>query len=276
MIALVLTVPAPEAELASDVLWSLGVLAVEERTCNDGTEDDLVELWTSLGDDSDTIARAAEAFPDRWRWRLAEVDDAVVDTWRRHAVPTWVTSDLVIRPAWVGLHPVPEESVTVVAIEPGPTFGLGDHPTTVLTLRAMLAALTPGATVLDVGCGSGVLSIAAVMRGASTADAIDISPAAARATMDNAGINGVADLVHVSTTPLGEVDGNYDIVLANILAPTLVDLAGHLQRVTERDGVLVISGVLADRVDHVLAALAPMREVDRVTRDGWAAISLRW
>jgi ribosomal protein L11 methyltransferase len=114
------------------------------------------------------------------------------------------------------------------------------------------------------------------MRGASTADAIDISPAAARATMDNAGINGVADLVHVSTTPLGEVDGNYDIVLANILAPTLVDLAGHLQRVTERDGVLVISGVLADRVDHVLAALAPMREVDRVTRDGWAAISLRW
>lgn len=276
MIALVLTVPAPEAELAADVLWSLGVLAVEERTCSDGTEDDLVELWTSLGDDADAIAHAAEGFPDRWRWRLTEIDDAVVDTWREHALPTWVTTDLVVRPAWVGLHPQPDDGVTVVAIEPGPTFGLGDHPTTVLTLRAMLAALTPGATVLDVGCGSGVLSIAAVLRGASTADAIDISPAAVPATRHNADINGVAELVHVSTTPLAEVEGSYDIVLANILAPALVELAEHLQRVTERDGVLIISGVLAERVDHVLAALAPMREVDRVTRDGWAAISLRW
>jgi ribosomal protein L11 methyltransferase len=276
VIALVLTVPASEAELAADMLWSLGVLAVEERTCSDGTQDDLIELWTSLGDDTDEITRAADAFPDRWRWHLTEVDDAVVDNWRAHAVPTWVTEQLVITPAWVPVQPAPEPGVTVIAIEPGATFGLGDHPTTVLTLRAMAASLTSGATVLDVGCGSGVLSIAAVRLGASTADAIDVSPAAVPATQANAAANGVADRVHVSTTPLAEIDGVYDVVLANILAPALIDLSEHLRRVTAPDGVLIVSGVLADRVDHVLAALAPMQVVDRLHRDGWGAVSLRW
>jgi ribosomal protein L11 methyltransferase len=274
MIALVLTVPGPDSELAADVLWSLGVLAVEERECSDGTQDGLVELWTSLGDDVDEITRAAEGFPDRWRWHLVDVDDSVVDTWRAHAVPTWVTQDLVVAPTWVPVHT--DAEVTVIRIEPGVTFGLGDHPTTVLSLRAMLAALTPGATVLDVGCGSGVLAITACVLGASTADAIDLNPAVVDVVAANAAANGVADLVHASTTPLHEVEGTFDVVLANILAPTLIDLADDLRRVTAPGGLLVISGLLDGRSDHVLAALAPLQVVDRFVRDGWTAISLRW
>jgi ribosomal protein L11 methyltransferase len=288
-LALVLTVPAAERELASDALWALGVLAVEERPSDgevdSGTTDAFVELWTSLGDDPAVPIRAAEGFPARWRWRLVEVDDAVVHTWREHATPTWVTGDLVVCPAWVDPPSVAgDQPVTVVRIEPGSTFGVGDHPTTVLSLRALRSLVFPGATVLDVGCGSGVLSIAAVLLGAVRADAIDISPAVLEIVPANAALNGVTGRVQVSTTLLAELvdaatDGpdelGYDIVVANILAPTLVELAPHLVRALAPAGVLVVSGVLDERHDHVLAALAPLVPVETTTRDGWACVTLR-
>jgi len=273
MLALVVSVPAPEAELASDALWALGVVAIEERDPGTVTTDHLVELWTSLGDDADTIARAAEGFPARWRWRLVDVDESVADTWRAHAVPTWISRDLVVRPAWVDLHPPP--GTTVIAIEPGATFGLGDHPTTMLSLRALRTSVFSGARVLDVGCGSGVLAIAAALFGAAGVDAIDISPAAAQTTTENAARNGVTSVIHASTAPLSEVDGSYDVVVANILAPTLVDLAPDLQRVLGPSGVLIVSGLLADRHAHVESALEPLRLIDSDVREGWAALTFR-
>jgi ribosomal protein L11 methyltransferase len=271
VIALVLSVPASEAELASDALWALGVAAVEERAAQ--TEDHLVELWTSLGDDAEAVSRAAEGFPARWRWRLVEIDASVADTWRRHAVPSWISTDLVVTPAWVDVD-VPAET-TVIRIEPGAAFGLGDHPTTVLCLRALRDSMFPGASVLDVGCGSGVLSVAAAVFGASAVDAIDIAPAAMEATTANAARNGVAALVHPSLASLVDVHGEYDIVLANILAPTLIELAPELRRVLGPSGVLIVSGVLADRHEHVDAALEPLRGIDREVRDGWAVLTYR-
>jgi len=273
MQALVVTVPATEAELASDVLWQLGVLAVEERDPGAGTEDHLVELWTSLGEDVDAVAHAAEAFPSRWRWRLVEVDESVADSWRAHAGPTWVTDELVLAPAWIDFEP--PAGATCVRIEPGETFGLGDHPTTMLSARALLAAMFHGATVLDVGCGSGVLSVIAAVEGASSVDAIDLHPAAVPVTRSNADANGVGALVHVSLAPLAEVAGPFDIVLANILAPALIELASDLVRVLADDGTLVISGILAARHDHVLAALSDLTVVDSHTSEGWIAVVLR-
>jgi ribosomal protein L11 methyltransferase len=270
MLAIVVTVPVGEAELASDALWSLGVLAVEER---DGPDGALVELWTSLGDDVEAVTRAAAAFPARWRWRLTDVDESVADEWRRHAVPTWIERDFVVHPAWI---PVTTAAATVaVAVEPGATFGLGDHPTTVLTLRAMRRALFPGAVVLDVGCGSGVLAVSACVLGAARAEAIDINPAAVAVTEANAKRNAVGGAVTASTTPLAEITGPYDLVLANILAPALVELGGDLQRVLDSDGVLVVSGLLAGRDAHVRAALEPLRVIDVDERDGWEALTLR-
>ena len=147
MLGLVLTVPANEAELASDALWALGVAAIEERGGTSGTEDDLVELWTSLGDDAPAVARAAEGFPARWRWKVIELDPSVTETWRAHAHASWIEKDLVVVPAWLPFEDPP--GTTVVRIEPGATFGLGDHPTTVLCLRALRAALPVRGSVLD-------------------------------------------------------------------------------------------------------------------------------
>jgi len=275
MLALVVTVPAGEVELASDALWALGVMAVEEREPPGATatEDHLVELWTSLGDDVDAVTRAAEAFPARWRWHTVELDPAVAESWRAHAVPSWVERDLVIVPAWQDVEIPPD--VLRIDIDPGAAFGLGDHPTTVLTLRLLRDVMWPDATVLDVGCGSGVLSVVAAKLGAPYVEAIDISPAAVEATVANAARNGVAGVISASTRPLADVSEAFDIVLANLLASTVVDLAPDLRQVTAESGALIVSGVLADRHDHVRAALAPMKVVDTVTRENWAALLVR-
>jgi ribosomal protein L11 methyltransferase len=275
VLALVITVPASEVELASDALWALGVAAVEEREPPDtpSTEDHLVELWTSLGDDVETVTRAAEAFPARWRWRTVAVDAAVAESWRAHAVPSWVEGDLVIVPAWQDIETPP--AALRVDIDPGVAFGLGDHPTTVLTLRLLRSVMWPDATVLDVGCGSGVLSVVAARLGAPYVEAIDVSPAAVEATTANAARNGVAGAVTASTRPLSDVTERFDIVLANLLAPTVVELAADLARVTADAGALIVSGILAERHDHVIAALAPMRAVETLRRESWAAVLLR-
>jgi ribosomal protein L11 methyltransferase len=266
VLAIVVSTTLDDVELASDVLWSLGVVAIEER--HDG---DIVELWTSLGEDVDFVSDAVSGRLDRWTWQFVEVDEMIAESWRDHAAPISVDADLVVCPAWVPF--VAEAGMTVLRIEPGSTFGLGDHPTTLLSMRALRGVLFEGATVLDVGCGSGILAVGACMLGASRAVAIDISPASVSTTKANAVANDVADRVHVSTTPLAEVDGPFDIVVANILAPTLIDLADDLRRVVAPGGQLILSGVLADRHDHVEAALRPFRRTHREILDGWAALS---
>ena len=194
MLALVVTVPASEAELASDALWALGVAAVEERSPAGDDAGDRGPLRRAVDVARQRRRRrspaAAEAFPARWRWRTVEVDPAVAESWRAHAVPSWVDRDLVVVPAWLDVDVA--AGVLRVDIDPGAAFGLGDHPTTVLTLRLLREAWWPGATVLDVGCGSGVLSVVAARLGAPYVEAIDISPAAVEATTANAARNGVA------------------------------------------------------------------------------------
>jgi ribosomal protein L11 methyltransferase len=268
MLVLVVEVGRDEVELASDALWSLGVVAIEERVVSDD-----VELWTAVGDDpsaaSDVLTRALA----RWRWRFVDVDASVADTWRRHASPTWVADDLVVCPAWVTCDA--PSSAQVIRIEPGPTFGLGDHPTTVLSMRALRSAALTGGSVLDVGCGSGVLSVAACLFGASRVVAVDISLAAVDVTHANAEINGVADRIDVTTTSLADVRGEFDVVVANILAPVLIELSSDLRRLVAPAGTLIVSGVLADGHAHVREELQPMRVIEETTLDGWAALTLR-
>lgn len=261
---LVVTVAPDDSELAGDALWGLGVVAIEERDSADGS----IELWTSLGDDAPSTSVDLP-----WPWRFVEVDDAVADTWRQFAEPIWVQPDLVVRPAWVPFDA--RAGVSVLHIEPGSTFGMGDHPTTILSLRALRRLVTPGSSVLDVGCGSGVLAVGACVFGAASATGVDIAPAAVPTTLANARANGVADRIEVSTTDLADVPGSFDVVVANILAPTLVALADDLRRCVAPGGALVVSGILAAAHEHVLAALAPMRVVATDELDGWVAVTFR-
>lgn len=264
----VLTVPSGDAELAADRLMSAGAFAVEERVAGERAE-----LRGDLGSELALVLDRLGPLPAGWAVCVDAVDATPSDAWREHAVPVWVTDDLVIRPAW--LPPLREPGVLEVAIEPGSAFGLGDHPTTRLSAAAVRRSTRPGDRVLDVGCGTGALAIVALLSGASAAVGVDIADAAVAATWSNADRNGVADRLHASTQPLGHIDGEFELVVANILAPALIALADDLRRVTAAAGRLVVSGVLADRHDHVLGALAPMQVVATDVLDGWAAVELR-
>lgn len=273
--AFVLTVAPHEVELASDALWALGVRAVEERSAADG----VVELWTHVGDGDRPVRDAIAALAGRWPARSIEVDEAPAATWRDHVAPMWIDERFVVVPAWRDPVVVADAATLVVAIEPGGAFGMGDHPTTRLCLRALRRLLVERRVdeppdVLDVGCGTGVIAISAAAMTGRSVRAIDVSEAAVDATVANAVRNDVAALVDVDSAPLADVDGTYDLVFANILAPTLVELAADLRRVTRADGRLVISGILDARHEHVLSALRPM-VVERIDVDaGWAAVTL--
>jgi ribosomal protein L11 methyltransferase len=284
MWALVVTVPAEEAELAADVLWGIGVRAVEERRPAGPSGDGAVELWTHVGDGDEGFARAVGAVDDRWPTRREQVDERPSEAWRDHVRPMRVDDGLLLIPAWQ--PPTVAEQrpgELAVLIEPGGAFGLGDHPTTVLALRALRRAVDTSersdtsavADVLDVGCGTGVIAIVAAILLGRRVRAVDVATAAVEATVDNAARNGVGALVDVDDSPLADVEGTYDLVVANILAPTLVELSGDLRRVTRPGGRLVISGVLDGRFDHVVAALAPMEVACVDVERGWAAVTLR-
>lgn len=265
----VLRVPEEAAELAADRLWSAGASAVEERASSEG----LVELRSVLAQDEDTSSIRLGAVPADWTVTIEEVDEVASEAWRDHAAPIEVNDQLTIRPAW--LLDEPGAGVTEVLIEPAASFGLGDHPTTRLSADAVWRLSRPGSRVIDVGCGSGVLGIIAARRGASHVEAIDIAEAAREATLDNARRNGVADRVVATTTPLDQVEGRFDLVAANILAPVLVSLADDLRRVTAAGGYLVLAGILVDRWDHVAEALAPMQVVETATLGEWAGLVLQ-
>jgi ribosomal protein L11 methyltransferase len=272
--AFVVTVPNDDVDVASDRLWQLGVRAIEERPGSGG----VVELRTSVGRDDAAIARAVDTLDANWSWRTEDVSTESAETWRDYATPNWIDDDLVIVPEWLDVDV--DESVIRVVIEPAGAFGLGDHPTSQLSARALLhelarirATRSAPVSVLDVGCGTGVLSIVAACSGAHTVRAIDISADAVAATVANARLNGVASSIEVDDTTVDDIDGRFDVVVANILAPVLVASAPALRRLTADAGRLIVSGILIDAHDHVVEALQPMVVVDVQELAGWAAVT---
>ena len=263
----VLRVPRHAAELAADRLTIAGAFAVEERDLGE-----TVELRAPLGDELELVAGRLGGLPPDWELAIERVESEPLDTWRQFAEPVWVTDELVLRPAW---HASIGGGVTEVAIEPGAAFGLGDHPTTRLSAAAVWRTVRKGDAMLDVGCGTGALAIVSALAGATRIEAIDIADPAVAATLANAAANGVSDRIGASTVPLSEVEGEFDVVAANILAPTLIELADDLRRVTALSGTLIISGLLAGRYEHVLTALKPMQLTDVDELDGWVALRLR-
>lgn len=255
-------VPADEVELAADALWSAGPSAVSETELTDGH----VRLRADVPDPSVLDAR--------WGWRLVAVDaDADLDRWRAFAQPVRV-GRIVVQPPWVAAATVGRGDVTIT-IDPGRAFGSGSHPATQLALAAIERYLAPSGAVLDVGCGSGVLAVAAAVLGAGTVVAIDVDPTAVAATQANAVANDVASRVAASATALSQVEGTFDLVVANIGVRVLTDAAAELEAHVAPAGRLVLSGLLDAQADAVVARCAGCDEEHRLVQDGWSAPVLR-
>lgn len=276
-LSVVIRTTPTEVEFVSDLLWSLGVVAIEEHWDPDG----VVRLQTSLGDDIEVVKQAMNSLPVVLDWSTTTVNETVANTWREFAQPTVIGRRIVIAPVWCAEQEVAEavaslpdpNQVIVIPIEPASTFGMGDHPTTMSSLLMIEKYLKSDDVLIDVGCGSGVLGIGALRMGASRAIGMDINPSCVPVSQENARLNQVSERWSVTTEPVAVIGFPANIVVANILAPALIELSSELKRLTRPDGVLIISGVLAEHYEHVAAALEPLREFDRIEHGGWAAVA---
>ena len=151
---------------------------------------------------------------------------------------------------------IAEEGAVVIRLDPGLAFGTGTHATTALCLEWLDALSLQGKTLLDYGCGSGILAVAALKLGSPSATAIDNDPQAVTATLQNAINNAVADRLHAqhSAQP---VAGTFDVVVANILAGPLIELAEQIAAMLSKSGILALSGVLSEQAADVMAAYEP-------------------
>jgi ribosomal protein L11 methyltransferase len=260
-----LRVVASAAELVAHRMWELGAIAVEERA-----EPESVLLVAGFAAPA-LLHAAAASLPgslvvtDNGAWR---------DAWKRFARPYDVDGVLTVVPAWCA-RPHDGHRREVVTIDPGNSFGL-DHVTTRLCLSAVARCARPGMSVLDVGCGSGVIAIAAAAMGASRVVAIDFDEAAVRTTEANLTGNGYGSVVSASTTPLHQLRDSFDLVVANLGGTEIVvQLAAALIDRLAPAGSLVIGGILSTDVAPVRDALAALRPVEELERDGWTCLVSR-
>ncbi len=199
------------------------------------------------------------------------------EAWKEHFPVLRVGRRLVIRPSWREHEPADDE--LVIDLDPGMAFGTGLHPTTRLCLAELEdlaeAGGLSGARVLDVGSGSGILAIAAALLGADEVTAVDTDPIAVEMTAKNAQLNDLAGRVVARQGSVPLLDsGPFDVVVANLVASLLVDLASPLSDAVNAGGRLVASGIFHDRESEVLSAfqVAGLRVIDRRVEGEWVAL----
>ncbi len=182
-----------------------------------------------------------------------------VETWKERYLPIPLGRSLIILPEWLDN---PEPARIPVKIDPGMAFGTGTHATTQLALQLVAETLTPGASLIDIGSGSGILTIAAAKLGARGLLGVDNDPDAETNAQGNAALNGVADQIEFATASLGDIlSGQFarrqaDLVVANILTHILIQLLDEgLHRLIAPGGLLILSGILVEREAEMLAAL---------------------
>ncbi len=208
------------------------------------------------------------------------VDENWMNAWKDHYHPIPIGKKLLILPAWIEQQ---DMSRVAVKIDPSMAFGTGTHPSTQLCLELVEDYTRPGKAVIDVGCGSGILSIAALKLGASHALGVDIDAASVKATMENSQANGVAEKVETGLGSVAEIkEGKFSVrhapvVLANILAPIIIRLfdAGMADLI-EAGGVIILAGILVEQAEGVRAAAESKGLIFRDQRQSgdWVALVL--
>jgi len=263
-------VTAAEVDVLSAELFALGAAGVEERdattmTRAEGREGTLVASFA----DEAAARRALDALAAHGASLHFVEGDDWADAWREYFHPMRSGDRLLLRPSFREVTPDP--GVVVLTIDPGRAFGSGIHETTRLVLREVEACVTGGERVLDVGCGSGVLSVAALLLGAEQAICVDVDQAAVEVSLENARLNGVEARLEASTTDVHDVPGTYPLVLANIQSFILIGMADALMARVAPGGLLVLSGILVDQEQETLAAFTGLEHLRTLREGEWVA-----
>ena len=283
-----IVVPSSHAELLSDELMEVGALSTaiedayagtdKEQPIFDEPNEPSAEIWEQsliiAMFDADTDVDAAVALlPENMRpvkdaYTVTSVaDQDWVKLTQSQFDPIHVSERLWITPTW---HEAPTDGSINIELDPGLAFGTGSHPTTFLCLRWLDAHMPQGASVLDYGCGSGILAITAAKLGAGKVVGVDIDKQAIRASHDNATQNQVNIEVYL---PDAQPEGQFDVVVANILANPLRMLGQMLAGRVKTDGQIVLSGILAEQVEEISALYQQWFDMKPATiQDGWACL----
>ncbi len=255
-----------EVDRITDLLEQHGALSVTfepdgkadriERSLNALPEWQAIRLSALFSDEIDLVLLVSKLNSfDEHGGRAVQIDrvekEDWANSWRQNFAPMDLGNGLWVCPTWC--QP-PRDALTVVRLDPGLAFGTGTHATTRLCLQHMGELFTTGQPinhVLDFGCGSGLLAIAAAKLGARQVWAVDIDPRALTTSTDNAALNHVTAQINIGQPDELAGDFKADLVLANILANTLIDLSGDIQRRVKPGGHLLLSGILHDQADNV-------------------------
>ncbi len=274
-------------DIIVDTMEAAGAVSI---TWQDAEDNPILEpkpgemrLWESLvvtalyENDVDLTALLLTLETHKTDWNIQALQQETVEdqpwerAWMDSYQPMCFGQRLWIYPSW---YEIPDDDSVKLLLDPGLAFGTGTHPTTALCLEWLDGEDVTGKTVLDYGCGSGILAIAALKLGAISAVGTDIDPQALQATQDNAERNAVDPEQLHTCYPKVLPDQTYDIVMANILAGPLVELAPELLNAIRMGGKLVLSGILAEQTESIRAAYQPHLSDFIVTqKDDWIRVT---
>lgn len=198
------------------------------------------------------------------------------ENWKKYFKPIEIGTRLAVCPSWETYEN--KDNRTVLSIDPGAAFGTGTHDTTKLCLTELDRIIAGGETLLDIGCGSGILAISSVILGVKEAVGVDIDAMAVRVADENAAINHVEDKINFLCGDLTEkISGKYDIICANIVADIIIKLCDNVTDYMADDGVFICSGIVDIRENDVLAAIekAGLKVINRNISGGWVALTVK-
>ena len=198
-----------------------------------------------------------------------------INNWKKYFKPIPVGNKILIRPTWEDEYDA--KGRVVLHLEPGLAFGTGTHETTRLCLELLEKYSKENTNVLDMGCGSGILSVASLLLGAKNAVGVDIDALAVKTAIENAKINNVSDkFTGICGNLTDKVTGTFDIVLANIVASIVIILSKDAPKFMNKDSVYIVSGIIDTREQEVLDELCKQFEViERKEEKGWIAMALK-
>ena len=282
---IVFTVDSKNKEIASDIVGMLncGGIYIEDYT---DLEDDPTVKQVGIVDEAllekdktkvllhvyadehtsveDCIAFVSDRFSSEnitYEFEIKHVDEEdYANSWKQYYKPIKIGNRVVIVPEWEPYEKADGE--ITVALNPGMAFGTGTHETTSMCIEALQDIVFEGDEVLDIGCGSGILSVTALLCGANRADATDIDRNAVNVAYENAELNGVKDRLHATEdnilsaeSPISTAGKKYNVVIANIVADVIIEICGFVKTLIKPYGCFVASGIISERLDDVVKAM---------------------
>lgn len=265
------------SDLEQEVLEIANIDLIDEELLKKDREHGIIHIYISPEEnpaEAVSFIRErldAEDIPCEISSGSCDVESCLVN-WRKYFKPIPVGEKILIRPVWRDDYDA--DGRVVLNLEPGLAFGTGTHETTRLCLEALEKHVKNGTRMLDVGCGSGILSVAGLLLGAESAVGIDIDELAVKASRENARLNDVEDRYKgIKGNLADQVEGTYDIITANIVADAIIMLSADIEKHMDENTIYIMSGIIDTRLQDVLDALPDNLEVfEQYEEKGWLCL----